>query len=464
MSAAATTNMQGAVSNAIARHLAEAQAQDLPAQEIAAAKMSLIDVLACALAAKDSPGTAAVLAVCQSERAVGRSTIWMTGEMTTPRQAGFVNSMYAASLDYDSVFHRGVVHSDIIVVPTAVAVGEAVTCSGAELLSTIAYGNDLLCRLSLISPPPRKAWFFSSVYGVIVSAAMTARLLKGNEKQICDAMGLALFSAAGTYQPMTERSTSKQAMAAFAVQAGIHCGYLAVAGLEGVNQPLDGKHGILAMYQNGDLSAVTEGLGKIFFGSQIGRKPYPSCQCNHAPIEGILALKHEYGIKPCDVAEVEVSLSPHACRIVGALYDGQPPSQMTAQFSVQYSIACALIRGKVGIDEIKQPCISDEEIVELARRVRIAEDRDNPNTYVPASVTVRMRDGSCVSNTTTVNRGSASQPMTEAEMLQKVEDCLMSVNRGLEGTAVRTIFYQLMGIDHAPEINEPVLVFLRSVI
>jgi 2-methylcitrate dehydratase PrpD len=445
--------MQETVTSTLARHMAEARFSGLPTEEVAAAKMSIIDVLGSALAAKGSPGTDAVLEVCRFEQSVGRSTVWVTGERVAPRQAAFVNSVFAAALDYDSVFHRGVVHSDIVVVPTAIAVGEAVASSGEELLAAVAYGNDLLCRLSLVSPPPRKAWFFTSIYGGIVAAAMTARLLKCDSRQIAHAMGLALFNAGGTYQPMTERSSSKQALAAFAVQAGIHSGYLAAAGFEGVAEPLEGAHGILKMYEDGDLSVVTEDLGRTFLGSQVGRKPFPSCQCNHAPIEAVLQIQRDHGVSADDVAEIEAFLSPHACRIVGAPYDGQNPTQMSAQFSVQYSLACTLVRGKLGIDEIKRPAIADSRIVELAGRVRIKEDPSNPNTYVPASVTVLMRDGSRFSRTVSVNRGGVELPMSHEDMLAKFTDCMMSSSGAVSSQMAERIFLQLLEIHQLSDVT-----------
>lgn len=446
--------MSDSVSRILARHMAESRFELLPEREVEAARTSLIDIVAVGLAARGLPCLETILSADRLERSQGESTIWVTGERAAPRQAGFVNSVSAALLDYDSVFHRGVVHADLVIVPTAIAVAEAAGASGKDLLTAIAYGNDLLCRLSLITPPPRKGWFFTSVYGVIASAAVTARLLGCDATQVANAMGLALFSAGGTYQPMTERSASKQVMAAFAVQAGIQCGYLAAAGFEGVTEPLEGPYGVLAMYQDGDLSIVTRDLGQVFLGSQSGLKPYPSCQCNHAPIEGILTLQREEHIDTGAVSEIEVFLSPHACRVVGAPYDSQPPTQMSAQFSVQYSIACALLRGGFGIPEILPPAIEDATIMELARRVRIVEDAANPNTYVPSTVTVHMRDGRRFLRTVTVNRGGVEQPLDRVEMLAKFMDCLSAFDPVINREDVERRFLALESIGSAEKATE----------
>ncbi len=448
--------MQDALSSIVAQHMASAKYADLPKDAIVAAKMSIIDTLGPAFGAIDSPGTDAVLRVCRAEQTSGHSTVWVTGETMAPRQAAFANSVFAAALDFDSVFHAGIVHSDVVVVPTALAVGEAVAASGQELVASIAYGNDLLCRLSLAPTPPRKGWFFTSVFGVVVAAAMTARLLKCDSTQISHAMGLALFGAAGTYQPMTERSSSKQAAAAFAVQAGIQCGYLAAAGFEGVAHPLEGPHGLFGLYQDGDASPVCEALGQKILGVEVGRKPYPSCQGNHAAIEAALAIRQELARPVDEIAEIEVFLSPHACRIVGTPHDATRASRMSAQFSVQYSIACALMLGRLGIAEISQPSISDAGLAELAARVRVIEDPANQHPYVPATVVLRTRDGASFSHTATTNKGGIELPMTDDEMLAKLATCLKFSVESANDLTARDVFLQIMSIDQVRDVAEAI--------
>lgn len=444
--------MSRSLSEVLATHISDATFSSLPGAEIEAASTSLIETIGVALGARHAPGTEEILRVCREEAGSPQSTIWTTGERVTARQAGFVNSVFGAALDYDSVFHEGIVHSDIIVVPTAVAVAESLRLPGRDLLTAIALGNDVLCRLSLATKPPKKGWFFSSVYGVLVSAAITAKLLRADTQKIVHAMGLASLNAAGTYQPMAERSLSKRALAAFAVQAGIHCGQLAAAGFEGVSAPLEGAHGLFALYNEGDVTKATEGLGEHFLGSRIGRKPYPSCQCNHAPIEAVLMILQEHELNACDIENVEVVLSPHARRLVGGPYDHNAASQTAAQFSVQYSIACALLRGQLGISEIHEPALSDPDIAAFADRVLVTEDARNSNAYVPATVVVRLRNGTTLARTEAKNRGSADLPLARTELLGKFSDCVRSAYPSVSAPTVEEIFTEMTNVHESPDI------------
>jgi len=441
------------LSAALAQHLAGTSFAQLPANAIDAAKESLIDTFACALAGRGAPGTDGVLAVCRTGQAQGRSRVWSSGETLPGRQAAFANSVFAAALDYDSVFHDGVVHSDIVVVPTAVAMAETLGCSGDALLAAIALGNDVLCRLSLATRGQRKGWFFTSIYGVLVSAGVTARMLGGDARRVADAMGLALFYAGGTYQAMTEQSMSKRLSAAFAVDAGIHCGHLAMAGCEGVQAPLLGAQGLFAMYQQGDPAAVVERLGEQYLGTRIGRKPYPSCQCNHAPIEAALQLRREHAIDSAQVHDVDVFLSPHACRVVGSTPTTTAYSQTAAQFSVQYSLAAALLRGRFGIGEIQPPALADPHITALAERVRVIEDSGNPQTYVPATVRIRLRNGTEFTRVSHANRGAADLPLSRDEMRDKFRDCLLSSDPDLSDLAIAGCFDALLYIDQADDVS-----------
>jgi 2-methylcitrate dehydratase PrpD len=71
-----------------------------------------------------------------------------------------------------------------------------------------------------------------------------------------------------------------------------------------------------------------------------------------------------------------------------------PVSSYSAQFSLPYAVACALQRGRFGLNEIEAPSYTDASLLALAHKVMYEID---PNPGFPKTrsgeVIVKMKDG-----------------------------------------------------------------------
>lgn len=441
-----------AIATDIARHIACNSYETLPAAAIRAAKRSIVDTMAVAWGARGTADPRPFSDAATRNDAARISTIWISGAKSSARTAAFINSVASSTLDFDSVHIGGAVHPDIVSVPVALALSEATGVSGKVAVAAVALGCDLMCRFAL-STRANSGWFYTSVYGSIVSAAITAKLLGGTADQIESACGLGFLRSSGTYQPVTERSSSKRALAALAVDAGILCGYLGMHGISGPRDWLEGRFGLQQMYERGDPSAVVEGLGCEYRNAEISIKPYPSCQANHAPVDAILALRRKTGVTADQVAWIEVVVSPYMNRLVGASYVPDDNPQVAAQFSVQYSLACALSRGRLGIEDIRERSATDPELVELASRVRVTVDERNSNNYCPATVRVILKDGSVFSETSVSLRGGAEHPLTDDELLGKLASCLEAGGYGADEQLPERVWKSVMDLDEERNVG-----------
>jgi len=413
----------GAELRALAGHLAGARYGDLPADALRAARRSLVDTLGVAMAARGAAGMDAVAAACGDGGAAGGATVWATGCRTSAAFAAFANSAHAGALDFDSLHAGGAVHADLIVVPTVLAVAERENLDGKSILRAIALGDDLLCRLALCTRENR-GWFYTSLYGGIASAAVAALLRGADADGIANAMGLAYLSAGGTQQPASERSPAKRIQGAMSILTGMAAADLALAGLQGPRDILQGKFGLFAMYEPGRTDALLAGLGQRFEGERIGYKAYPICQCSHAAVDGLLRLRAGHGLEPGGVEEIAIRISPYMDRLVGAPFAPGATPQIDAQFSLQYCAARALLSGRLGIAEIGDAAVRDTRALALARRVRIVVDETNAGKYAPAGLTLRLSDGRILDATATGYPGSEEQPLDDGLLDAKFRDCL----------------------------------------
>jgi 2-methylcitrate dehydratase PrpD len=436
----------------LAEHVARATYDVLPTSAVRAAKVSLLDTLAVSIAAADAPGVREVteLAIVDGGRAT--SSLWTRAARVPPRAAAFVNGFVSSALDFDSLHPEGVAHADIVIVPACVAVGEDRAVSGKTLLTAIAVGDDLLCRLCR-STRQNSGWFYTSLYGPIASAAVTAKLLGGEVREIDAAMGVASLSASGTQQPALERSLGKRMQGALAAAAGVQAGYLGMSRLAGPREIIEGRFGLYAMHEKGDVGAIIDGLGVSYENGRIGYKFYPSCQCNHAAIEGMLELKRVHGLTADNVSAVEVSISSYMHRLVGAPFAPGANPQVDAQFSMQYSVASVLLFGRLGVPEISSEKVLDPRISEFVPRVSLVVDPTNSNNYEPVRIRVTTTAGAVIEHNGNTYRGSETRPLTDADLREKLAMCMEAAGTGAAHARASAAFDAIMNIEDVPDVT-----------
>lgn len=455
--------MPEVIADSLARFVYETGYRDIPEAALKAAKRSLLDTMAVAIGAGHAAGAREAVDLALQEGGRAASSIWVSGEKVPPRSATFVNSLLASALDFVSLHPEGVVHADIVTVPAALAIAEDRGVSGRDLVTAIAVGNEILCRLGC-STRLNSGWFYTSVYGGIASAAVTARLLGGNATQIGGAMGLGYLSSSGTQQPAVERSVGKRMQGALAASAGVTAGYLGTRGLSGPREFVEGRFGLFRMYENGDPAAITRELGVRFESEKITYKLYPSCQCNHAAIEGMLYLKREFALDPGEVKSVEVFVSEYMQRLVGGQFSAGVNPQVAAQFSIQYSIAAVLLFGRLGVNEIQEVSILDPRVEDLTARIVVNLDADNRNNYAPIRLKVVKQDGSVIDHVVTTYRGSSDMPLSDADMKEKLAMCLEGGGREPVPSRVDTLFDAIMNIEEYPNVSLAIPHVLESVL
>jgi 2-methylcitrate dehydratase PrpD len=146
-------------------------------------------------------------------------------------------------------------------------------------------------------------------------------------------------------------------------------------------------------------------------------KPYPCGIVIHPIIDACLQLRREHAIDPAQVSTVRIKASPGAI----ALCDRRnPQNELQAHVSLYHWTAAALIRGVARIDELRDPTVQDPAIMEFQDKVEAVGD---PAVAADATVvTITLKDGR--SHTCRIDHctGSASNPMTDAQLTGKFTD------------------------------------------
>jgi 2-methylcitrate dehydratase PrpD len=127
----------------------------------------------------------------------------------------------------------------------------------------------------------------------------------------------------------------------------------------------------------------------------------------------------------------------------------RPANSYDAQFSIPYTVAAALRRGKFTLDELEDDALGDADILALAERVHYETD---PATTFPrhytGEVVVTLRGGRTLRHREAINRGNGERPLSEADIIEKFRsNAARAVSRD-KAQAIETL---LLSLDQAAD-------------
>ena len=400
----------------------------------------------------DAPGAEELRRTVLGEGGSGPATVLADSRKMPAGSAALLNGMYAGALDFDGVYEKGSVHPDIVTLPAALATAEMQHASGREFLAALAIGNDIACR-SGGAMQGNRGWFNTATHGVFGAAAAAAKLLDLDEEATAHALGLAFAQCAGTQQALVEKSVVKRMLSGMAARAGVFAALAAQNGITAPREVFEGKFGFWALYGEGEPSELLDRLGERFAATQLVTKKYPSCTANHVAIDAALALADRHDLKARDIESINVTISPFMDGLVGGSFDPGSNPQVAAQFSVQYSIACAIERRQLGIAEIQPDVIGDPTINALAKTVTIEVAQDWPGKFAPCDLSIEMRDGRQLTQHAAHTPGTPDNPMSLDDLKKKFADCAASGVKPMTAAQCKNAIERLLAIDAVEDMT-----------
>ena len=426
---------------------------DLPENVSQFAKGLVLDTIAVAWAANSASGMQAALDTVLAEGGASLSTLWGSPHRLGPGAAAFYNSALASALDYDSLHERGGVHSDAVVVPAALAVGETRRVDGRNLLASYVAASELNFRLGRATLST-SGWFRTSVYGVFAAAAASAKLLGLDAAQTQHALGIALSLASGTQQPNIERKLTKRLQSAFAARSGVFAAQLASRGITAPDAPFDGKFSLYALYDEGDPTQAFGDLGEVFLLTDTVLKKFPSCACTHAAIQATLDLQRDHALTPDDIEQVEVILTPYMHRLVGAPFSLDGDLEVTAQFSVQYTVATALLRGAFTAADLSPEHVRDTRVHALIAKIKVSIDEASSGRLSPATVIITAIGGRQRTGTVTALPGGLDLPLSPKELRHKAASAFATGQHALAPSKVSALIDRIENLERVRDVSK----------
>jgi 2-methylcitrate dehydratase PrpD len=356
--------------------------------------------------------------------ASGSATLWGMGISAPPEAAALWNGIAAHVLDYDDVTSPMGGHPSVALLPALVALAEARGLHGESLVSAYIVGFEAACKLgwALGSAHYDKGWHTTSSIGTVAAATACAKLLGLDARGISNAIGLAVAQTAGTRENFGTDAKAFQAGQCGA--AAVRAALLAEQGFSASATALDGASGYATLYSaTDDLAKELSSLGREpleIDQSGIEVKKYPACYVTHRPIDAVLDFKREYGLSLEDVWHVSVETSASG---LAPLITHAPTTGVEGKFSLPYVIAAALSDGAVRLSSFTDDAVRRPDIRSFFGKVD-AHEASGSMTPRWASVRLTLATGQTLDRHVDVLRGSPRAPLSDAQLTEKLVDCL----------------------------------------
>jgi 2-methylcitrate dehydratase PrpD len=416
----------------VANWVREVQYEDLPSDVIESTKLRILDVIGLALAGAETPFGRSTIAAAKTMSPAGPSRIFGTGDGVAAPTAAFANASLSQALEYDDTHNESIVHMSSPAVAAALALAGLRAVTGRDLILSVAVANEISCRVGSVAAGQfhRRGFHPTGLFAPFGIAAGVGRILGLDAQRLAWAEGTAGSCAAGLLECWVDGTQTKFLHSGFAAQSGLTAALLAESGVSGPPNVFEGRFGLFASHLQAaevprNFARISDGLGSYWESRNSSFKPFPTAHVLHPYVSAILRLRDQHGVRPADVVRIECPVAEFNVSIVcePVAEKCAPATQAHCRVCLQYTMAEALHAGSLGKRAYGDAMRLNPEVLALARKVDYVVDPAFPGPgRFKGAVRVTMKDGRVIEEIEEYNRGSAENPMSEAELRAKFDD------------------------------------------
>lgn len=449
------------VSDTLAQHAASMTWDRLPVTARDAARRVLLDATGVMYAASGlAPETQPFVSLACANGA-GPCAVLGTDARVQPLGAALANGALAHAVDYEDAFDVAPGHPNASLVPVLLALAQAEgPVDGQRFLTALAVGGDLACRLGLALRKPMEdgGWYPPPIVAAYGAVAGAAHLLQLNAAQTKDALSLVLCQVTMPGEIKHSRQTVLRAVReAFPAQAALMSVLLARRGVKGFETPLEGEAGFYALYAGGQFSAddLTARLGEQFWTTELTFKPWPSCRGTHPFIEMALELRARHKINPQDILRIDVDIDDVQKMLTEPLARKQAPSvAIDAKFSIPFTTALALVRGRVTLDDFGPESLNDPAVLALSALVQpVLNSKASWQRGSGGAMRITTHKGEVFTASLNDALGCPQRPLSMAAQVAKFVDCLARARQPVSQDRARVLADAILELENCADVG-----------
>ena len=380
------------------------------------------------------------------------------------RDAALVNGTLIHGLDYDDTHVQAATHVTCSMFPTALGVAAQAGLSGRDLLAAYVAAVEVAGRVGSVTEGQWHIQGFhpTGVVGVFGCTIAAGKLFGISDEQMAMAQGIALSVGSGSLEFLEDGAWTKRMHPGWAAVAGITAAALAKQGFVGPKRPYEGRFGLwnshLGPLAKGlDFNRAVEAFYERWEIQRTAVKPFPACHFNHAAADATLTLRQQHGLKAEQIRRVVARVPEPTVKVVcePLATKQSPQNAYDAQFSIPYTVAASIVRGKFGLAELAPEVLNDPTILGLAKKVSYEIDPDSPfPNYYSSEIVVETTDGRTLRHREEKNRGAGDRPLSTDDIVTKFMDNAMTAVNRERAERIRDLVLSLDALDDAAELED----------
>lgn len=340
---------------------------------VRAVNRTMLDSIAAILTGFEEEPVRIAARMSQMASPVGlKSTVLGYGISTTPELATFANACMVRATDFNDNGEGG---HDSDLIPAALAMGEALHSSGAEVMAAIVIGYEV------------KA---APAGGESVAAAMAAgKLMKLDADRLANALTIALTPHVALNKGVGAMSMWKGVRSAEAMKCGMWAALLAREGMTGPPQPFEGRGALWSRNGRGrDFTMPVRSAGMAIERNWFKRRPA------EASSQGTLLLIPEMRAwaAPDEIESIDYYMNTSGFGEIGEAPKWDPRNRETADHSMPYIFARAFLDGDIYADSYTEAKFMDPAARALMNKMVCTEVREWVGLG-PARIIIRKKNG-----------------------------------------------------------------------
>lgn len=378
----------------LAEYASDLAYEDIDDEAIAAAKVRLLDSLACSFAGFGAPPVETTIDYATDSP--GGDAPILGGGTASVENATLANGTLLRYADWnDSYFSKEPAHpSDNFGPLLAIAGHEEV--SGEELLTATVLAYEIQSRLC-DAAALRDVGIDHVTYG-LVSAALSGGTLRGaSTEQLEQAINIAVSSGVSLRQIRSGEVSAWKGMAfANASRHAVFALDMAKADITGPTPIFEGRFGLSNLLEENVAIDVDDfgGPSKPFKVTESSVKMYPAFQHAQSAIDCALELRETSALNVEDVQRIENETYEIAATITDDA-KWNPQTRETADHSQPYCIARALVDGEVTMASFRESALDDPAVHSLIEAMEVRERAEYTEEYgeqFPHRLRIQTRD------------------------------------------------------------------------
>lgn len=420
--------MSKSLAHSLAEFACSLKFEELSPAVVHEVKRRVIDSFGCALGAWNEEPCTIARKVASDFSAKNGATIIGTKHQAPPDWAAFATGCCIRYFDYnDTYLSKEPAHpSDNIA--AALAAAESVGANGKEFITAIAIAYEVQCRLCDAASIRARGWDHVT-YGAFSTALAAAKLMKLDAEKTRHAVNIAGVACAAMRQARVgELSHWKGVAFANAARHGVYSALLARAGMTGPAPIFEGQMGFekelgVSLGNVGELfskkaeAIAGEGPASMILKTSI--KFWPAEYHSQSAIEAALFLRKE--IKDLTTVKSMVIESHDASvDIIGSEPEKwKPQSRETADHSLPYITAVALIDGEITDKQFEPARFMEPGIVKFLENVKVKRNDELSALYADAVaniVHIELKDGRTLTKRVDYPLGNAKNRLQDSQL------------------------------------------------